>query len=424
MTNNHQEVTIWPKLLTATLLLAIGGVIGYSIAVRGTFLGLSLPFLPEAETIYQVNEAGQPVRYQSVKFDQFWKIWELLERKYLEPSDIKASEMVDGAIGGMVAALGDPYTMYLPAEPNKISEQDIAGSFYGIGVELGYKDKLLAIVAPINDAPAQRAGIQAGDTIIHVRDEALGLDEDSYNWSLEKAQSVLRGERGTSVTLTLFRDDYNDNLPFEVSLRREEIKIDSLAVDFIERPNGVYAHLKLSRFGERTEQEWTAAVDQILARKNQIRGVVLDLRNNPGGLVSEAIHVASEFIKNGVIVTDQGRSSTHDYNATGRGRLIGMPLVVLVNGGSASASEIVAGALRDQIHTPLVGSTTFGKGLIQQRCDLENGAGINVTIAKWVMPGGQWLSEDGLTPDVEATNEAQSTADEVLEAGLNLLEQQ
>jgi carboxyl-terminal processing protease len=417
------EGSILSKLLTGVLLLAIGGVMGYGVAVKGTLFGLSLPFVSESEVVYQIDAAGQPIKYQGVKFDLFWQVWELLERKYLEPEDIQAAEMVDGAIEGMVAALGDPYTMYIPAEPNRISEQDIAGSYYGIGVELGYKDQLLAIVAPLVGSPAERAGIQPWDTIVHVKDEGLGLDEDAYDWSLEKAQSVLRGEKNAPVVLTLLRDDYNDGLPFEVTLWREEIKIDSLVLEFIERGDGVYAHLKLSRFGERTNEEWNNAVNQILGRKNEVRGVVLDLRNNPGGLVNEAIHVASEFIKNGTIVTDQGRSSSHEYTATGRGRLIGLPLVVLMNGGSASASEIVAGALRDRLQTPLVGSTTFGKGLIQQRFELDNGAGVNVTIAKWVMPGGDWLSEAGLTPDLEITNDPETEMDEVLEASLNLMQQ-
>jgi carboxyl-terminal processing protease len=409
------------KLLTVVLLLAIGAVGGYNVGVKGTFLGWKVPFLPEPEVVYQVADTTRPVKYQTMDFGLFWRVWEQLENKYLEPSALNSGKMVDGAIAGMVAAVGDPYTVYLPREEKKISEDDLSGSFDGVGIELGYLDEVLAVTSPIKGAPAEKAGVQAGDFIMHIKDEGIGVDEDSYAWSLDKAQSVLRGRKGTKVTMTLLRKDYNDSLPFEVELVREVINIDSLELEFLTRGGQTFAYLQLSRFGERTYEEWNQAVNEILRRKGEVKGVILDMRNNPGGLVTEAVHIASEFIDSGVIVTEKGRSNERDYVATGMGRLVGIPLVVQINRGSASASEIVAGALRDNLGAKIVGIKSFGKGFIQQRFDLENGAGLNVTIAKWVMPNGEWLGEEGIAPDVEVEDNRETVdVDEVLETSLTL----
>ena len=407
------------KFLSYILLLIIGLVLGYQTAMNGgkvPFTSWQIPFLAKQSSTYY----GQIDKSQTVNLDLFWRVWSLLDQRYLEPDDLQTDEMVDGAIGGMVSALGDPYTVYLPAETKKISEEDLAGSFAGIGVELGYKDKSLAVMAPLADGPAEKLGVEAGDIIMHVKDEKAEVDEDSYDWTLEKAQSVLRGKKGDKVTVTFFREDYNDGLPFEVEIVRDEIVIKSVELEFVERNGKRYALITLSRFGERTPDEWNAIVTQVVAQKQDVAGVILDLRNNPGGFFSEAIHVASEFIPKGeVVVTQKGKYSSQAYTSIGNGRLIGWPLIVLTNQGSASSSEIVAGALRDQLGTKLVGEKTFGKGLVQERVDLNNGAGLNVTIAKWVMPDGDWIQEEGIEVDVEAEDDAETTeVDEVVETAI------
>lgn len=396
------------KTITTVLLLAIGAVIGYLVAKKQ--FGASG---------YQLSYSGQPQHFQNVDFDLFWKAWRLLEDDYFEPNDLNIKQMVDGAISGMVASLGDPYTAYLAAETNKINEEDLAGAFAGVGIELGYKEKTLAVIAPIADSPADKLGVQAGDFIMHVVDEAKGIDEDSYNWSTVKAQQILRGEKGKPVTLSLLREDYNNNLPFDVTIVRDEIVIKSVELAFIEREGKTFAHLNLQRFGERTHEEWQAAIDQIVARQDELAGVILDLRNNPGGLFNGSIEFASEFIDSGLIVTQKGRFNEQKYTATGNGRLTKMPVVVLVNGGTASASEIMAGALRDNLHTPLVGEQTFGKGLVQERVELNNGAGLNITIARWMMPGGDWIGEEGIAPDVVVEDDAETDTDEQLEAAVS-----
>jgi carboxyl-terminal processing protease len=290
-----------------------------------------------------------------------------------------------------------------------------------VGIELGYKEKMVAVAAPIKGGPAEKMGIKAGDIIVHAKDEKKQIDEDAYDWNLLRAQQVLRGEIGTQVTVTLYREGYNDDLPFEVAVVRDEIKVDSLTLEWREVGGKQVAYMSLSRFSERTYTEWNEMVDEIVERGEGVAGVILDLRNNPGGYFGEAIHVASEFIDKGVVVSEQGLSGKRDFPTSGKGRLTKMPVIVLVNKGSASSSEIVAGALRDNLGARLVGEQTFGKGLIQERIGLKNDAGLTVTIAKWVLPSGEWIGEEGLAPDLEATNEAETEEDEVLEAALGMV---
>lgn len=402
------------KLVTVVLIYAFGIFSGVMVWRYGPAWGLSLPM-------------GTPVMSQpanrSVNFATFWRVWQLLDDYYLMPEDLKTPDMMEGAVMGMVAAVGDPYTTYIPPEPQKIANGNLAGAFYGIGVQLGYKDKMLAVIAPIADGPAAKQGVQAQDLIVHVRDQQKDIDEDSLDWSLEQALSALRGEQGSLVEVTFFREGYNDNQPFTLTFTREEIKVDSLLFEWKQVGQKKIAYLGVSLFSERTNEEWNQAVDQIVAEKSQVAGVILDLRNNPGGFVTEAIHIASEFIGQGTVLIEQGRADKHYYPVTGRGRLINMPLVVLVNKGSASSSEIVAGALRDRLGAKIVGSQTFGKGKVQQRFELANGAGLNITVNKWLTPNGTWLDGEGLKPDVEVEDNYANSLEEdaIYQAGIKLL---
>ncbi len=410
------------RLLSAVLLIAIGGVGGYYFSTTGTVFGLKVPFLEEnAVPVYSLSYSGQPQKYEDVNFDLFWGVWELLEKRYYKNGEMDVKNMVDGAISGMAAALGDPYTLYIPPAYNAINEGDLSGSFGGIGVELAYIDGLVGVGTPIKGTPADKADLQPGDVIVHVKDKAAGIDEDTLGWTLTKAQTVLRGKVGTELELTVFRENYNNNEPFEVKITREEIKVDSVTLEYKDLPDGRrVGYLGLSRFSERTYDEWNEAVGDLVVNKKQLAGVILDLRNNPGGYFNEAIHVASEFIADGVVVTEKGRETSRDYRATGGGRLTDMKVIVLVNGGSASSSEIVAGALRDNKRATLVGSKTFGKGLIQERIDLVNDAALNVTVAQWMLPGGDWLDKEGIEPDVVVEEDRETPADEVLDQALSM----
>jgi carboxyl-terminal processing protease len=378
----------------------------------------------KSSTLVKLLNTSQPSDRSEVDFSAFWQAWDVLEAEYNEPEKLTTEKMVDGAIGGMVASLGDAYTMYLPPEDKIRSGQDLAGSFYGVGIELGYVDGILAVMAPLTGSPASQADVQAGDLILRVKDPAKNLDEDSSNWSLNKAVDVIRGPKNSPVTLTLLRrgkDQTAEVKPFEVTLQRQEIIVKSVELAFTEHAGKRVAHIKLSRFGERTDSEWREAVTAIQKDRDSIAGIVLDMRNNPGGFFDEAIKVSSDFIKSGVVVSQHGRFANQDYTSNGSGRLSGIPIIVVVNGGSASASEIVAGALRDRLQARLVGQKTFGKGTVQDRRELKNGGGIHVTIARWMLPGGEWIHEHGIPVDIEVEDNRDTTEDEQLLKAIEVL---
>lgn len=420
-------------VITIILLVVLGGVIEYRYSLIGrTPLGrLNTSKIGRRSDISAsalsriIN--GQPPsdKADEVDMNVFWQTWRLLEDDYYLPEKMDAQKMVDGAVAGLVASLGDPYTTYLPAKENERSGQDLAGSFYGVGIELGFSpDGILSVVAPLDGTPAAKAGLQPNDLIINVKDPQKNVDEATGGWSLEKAVDAIRGPKDTVVTLTMLRPNNEGEAvkPFDVELTRGEIVIKSVKLEFPTVAGKKIAHLKITKFGERTIQEWNEAVVQILAQRNEISGVVLDLRNNPGGLFDDAIYVVGDFIDSGVVVSQKGRYSSKDYPAKGKARLKGIPLVVLVNQGSASASEIVAGALRDRLNVPLVGEKTFGKGTVQDRVPLSGGAGLHVTIAQWLTPNGSWIHEKGIDVSVEQKDNPETAdIDEQLEAAVQQL---
>jgi carboxyl-terminal processing protease len=360
----------------------------------------------------RIKEAAVPEGKENVDFSTFWEVWSILEAGYIDQEKIDAGKMVDGAIGGMTSALGDPYTMYLPPKENERSGQDLAGSFYGVGIELGYINGFLAAVSPLNGSPAALAGVEAGDYIIRVKDIAKNLDEDSSKWSLTKAVDNIRGPKDAEVTLTLVREGVDE--PFDITIKRGEIIVESVTMEFVEHADKKVAHIKLSRFGERTDAEWDLIVNEILAQKDSLNGIVLDVRNNPGGFFDVAIDMSSEFIEDGVVVSQQDRLIKQDYSARGQARLKDIELEVLINRGSASASEIVAGAVRDRLGAKLIGENSFGKGTVQDRIGLSNGGGLHVTVAKWLLPGGEWIHETGIPVDIEVEANPDTPEDEQL----------
>lgn len=406
-------------VLLALLILAIG--VGYWYGQHRIKVSLSRSRPVEVEII---NRAVPPQR--QVNFALFWQVWEELETSYLYPDRIDEEKMVYGAISGMTAALGDPYTTFLAPDENRQNKENLSGTFYGIGIQIGYKDRQLTVIAPLTDSPAKRAGIKPGDFILRISDAGKGIDRDTQGMPLPEAVSLIRGDRGTTVTLKLLREGAQE--PFEVPVQREEIIIPSVELVFV--PDGLpggsqVAHLKLMQFGERTKKEWDVAVDRILSQRGTLSGIVLDMRDNPGGFLSGAIEITGDFVANGTVVVQQGKSRSETFNADGNGRLLEIPVIVLVNGGSASASEIVAGALRDRRGVPLVGETTFGKGTVQEAKDLPGGGGLHVTTSKWILPSGTEIGESGLVPDkqVELVEEPEGEAeiDEQLEKALEAI---
>jgi carboxyl-terminal processing protease len=403
------------QLLIAALLIIMGGVVGYKLRGNENIPGVSA--LLSAGKQVKVQNVRQPTEYENIDFGQFWEVWKILEESYIEPEKIMPDEMVYGAIQGMTASLEDPYTMFLPPEEQQRSQEDLSGSFYGVGIQLGYIDNTLAVTAPLAGSPAEAAGVKAKDLIIRVKDEKI--DKETQGWTLSEAVNNIRGERGTKVTLTLLRRSENLSeaaKPFEVTLTRDEIVVPSAELKYIDLPNGKKAaHIILSRFGDRTDAELDEAIKSINAQSDQIQGILLDMRNNPGGYLDGAVTVASEFIEDGVIVTQQGRTSSKAYDAQGEARLAKYPVEVIVNGGSASAAEIVAGALRDRKNAKLIGEKTFGKGTVQDAVRLSSGAGLHVTVAKWILPNGDWIQETGIPVNVEVQDDSNTEVDEVIE---------
>ncbi len=377
------------------------------IFLIGFILGNILPYYYPNLSLraYRLNADSQPHLTQPSSTNQpnqpdmrlFWQVYDEVKKDFLFQDKIDKKKMINGAIKGMVAALGDPYTTYLPPKENNESKIELRGKFEGVGIQLGYIDSKLAVIAPLEDTPAFKAGIQAGDFIAAID------DEESLQMSLPDAVDKIRGPKGTKVKLTIIRKGLDK--PLDIYIVRGTITINSVELSFIEKNSKVIAHLKLLRFGDLTDSQWQMAVDRILEKQNQnpdkFVGVILDLRNNPGGYLDGAVYVASEFLDRGVVVVEEGLSETRKSLMVNRqGRLINQPLVVLINKGSASASEIVAGALRDRKRAIIVGTTSFGKGTIQEAKDLGNKAGLHVTIAKWLTPNGSWIHNKGLTPQI------------------------
>ena len=328
--------------------------------------------------------------------------------------------MVYGAISGMVASLGDPYTVFLPPSDQKQSKEDLAGSFEGVGIQLGYKDGKIAVIAPLTETPADKAGIKAGDLILKIKDAANNVDKETVGMTLPEAVELIRGPKGTEITLSLSREGKED---FDAILKRDTILVKSVELSYKEKT----AVLKLTRFGERTYEEWDAAVTEIENKinKKEVSGMVLDLRNNPGGLLQGSIFIASEFLKDGIIVKQEKSQNggTETYSVSRNGKLTKIPLVVLINPGSASASEIVAGALQERGRAKLVGEKSFGKGTVQEAEELVGGSGLHVTVARWLLPSGKNIDKEGVNPDFEIKmDDNDQTIDPQLDKALELLE--
>jgi len=354
------------------------------------FLGVGMK-IGERKTGY-VSVGGEVREIDTTMMNE---VLDRLKQSYLKPEDIQSKKLMYGAAEGMTASLGDPYTAFYPPVENSRSKEDLQGEFGGVGIQLGYVEETLAVMAPLKGTPAEKAGIKAGDLILRIKDEAKKIDEDTSGIKIDDAVDMIRGLKGTTVVLTMFREGEKQSK--EVSLVRDVINVPSTELSWVD--NDKVAVMRVNKFGEQTLSEWNKMVDEVIAKK--ANGVILDLRNNPGGFLHRAIDLGSEFIADGVVVKQRDRDNTVVSNADGNGRLIGKPLVVLINKGSASASEILAGALRERLGIKLVGEKSFGKGTVQDVQDLPGGAGLHITIAEWLLPSGKNIHKEGLVPDVE-----------------------
>lgn len=327
------------------------------------------------------------------------QVLSILKDDFLYKDRIDEEKIYYGAIKGQVSSLGDPYTVFLPPDENKTSREDLAGEFGGIGVSLGYKEGSLAVMSPLEKTPADRAGLRAGDLILKIKDEKAGIDVDTQDISIQRAVELIRGEIGTKVVLSIFRQGENEAR--DVELVRENIVVASVEIENLEHNGKKISWIKMYKFSDRLNQEWEEMVSAVLSNNSDT--IILDLRNNPGGYLDGSIMIASDFLKDGLVVKQKSADgSVEEYEVKkGKSRLVDKKLVVLINGGSASAAEILAGALKQRINATIVGEVSFGKGTVQKTDDFRDGSGLHVTIAKWLLPNGDDIDGKGVEPDYE-----------------------
>jgi len=392
-------------------------VLALAVVGASFFLGIAVGYInrPAVEKVANVfnQETSKPAE---VDFGTFWDVWSRLEKQYVDKSKIDRQKLIDGAIAGMVRALGDPYTVYFPPQEAKEFQAEIKGSFEGIGAEIGLRKGIITIIAPLKNSPAERAGLKAGDKILKIDDTVTS------ELSVDEAVRLIRGEKGTKVKLTIFRD--KDGEPREVAVTRDTIIVPNVTTE--KRSDGVFV-IELAHFSESSPSDFRGAVQEF-ANSGSTK-LVLDLRNNPGGFLTAAVDIASWFLPAGDVVVTEHWSDGHEevYRSKGYRSLENTKTVVLINQGSASASEILAGALRDQRGIKLVGEKSFGKGSVQELEDLPRGASLKITIAKWLTPSGTSINENGLTPDLAvgaATSteaEAETGQDPVVESAIKSL---
>lgn len=326
---------------------------------------------------------------EDVNFDLFWDTWKLLEDNYVDHGQITDRQMFYGALHGLVDSLDDPYTVFMDPEIFTEFNEDMSGSFEGIGAEVGKKDDVIMIVAPLTGMPAEKAGVKAGDLVIKIDGESTA------NMNIMDAVRKMRGPKGTNVKLTIAREGL-DQLQ-EITITRDRIIIKSVEYKLLE--NNLFL-ITVTNFNDDTDALFNQAVNEALIKNP--RGIILDLRNNPGGYLDTAVNMAGNWIDHGTVVKeDYGNGILIDHKSMNRPSLQGIPTVVLVNQGSASASEIVAGALQDAGLATVVGQTTYGKGSVQVLKPLDDGSAIKITAAKWMTPNGNSINDSGIKPNIE-----------------------
>ena len=327
---------------------------------------------------------------QEIDFSLFWQAWQKLEQKYIGREELDAEKMLYGAIRGMVESIEDPHTVFFEPEETERFLENIAGEFEGVGMEIGIRQGKLLVISPIERTPAFRAGLKPGDNIIKIDDVS------TIDISIEKAVNLIRGPKGTEVVLTILRKDWEK--PKKFSIIRETIQIPSLRWE-LKEPE--IAYIKLYHFSQKASPNFRKVAFEIL--NSRASRIILDLRNNPGGYLDIAQSIAGWFLERGKVISieDFGKGRKREHISVGPSKLSTYPIVILINQGSASGSEILAAAIRDNREVKLIGENSFGKGSVQKIKMLENNSSLKITIAKWRTPKGQLIEEQGLSPDIK-----------------------
>jgi len=330
---------------------------------------------------------------EEIDFSLFWEVYHRLQEKFVDKGKFDIQKMIYGAISGMVKSLGDPYTVFFPPEETKRFEEDVKGVFEGVGMEIGIKKGQLQVIAPLEGTPAQKAGLRSGDKILKIN------DTETSDLTIDEAVDLIRGPKGTEVTLTIFREEWKKTK--EIKLMRDVIEVPSLKREIKEIDGQKIAYIQLYQFSENASFDFRKAAIEILTSPAQ--KIILDLRNNPGGYLEVAQDITGWFLEKGkiVVIEDFGQGNEQEYKAQGPGTFSDYKVVILINQGSASASEILAGALRDNRGILLIGEKSFGKGSVQELEKLKEGSSLKITVAKWLTPKGQLITDVGLEPDIK-----------------------
>jgi len=415
---------IFAILILLTGSFAGGFVTRHALAQTGMFPGftdsphpqIALPPTMVPPTTDQTS--ATPDELENL-FTPFWEAWNIVHEQYVN-QPVDDTLLMQGAIRGMMDAVGDDYTYYMDPHIYDIETSSLSGEYQGIGAYVDTRGDFLTIVSPIEGSPAEAAGLRPGDMIVAIDGENM------EGFTPEEARQRVLGPAGTTVVLTVAREGEPE--PLEFSIVRAKITVPSVTGEMLD--NGI-AYIDINTFGDNTTNELRAKLDELLAENP--KGIILDLRFNPGGYLHTSVEVMSEFIDDGVVLIEQyGDGSRDTYQALGNGRATNLPMVVLINEGSASASEIVAGALQDYGRAELVGMQSFGKGSVQSFSPLSNGQGAaRVTIAKWLTPKERAIQDVGLTPDhvIEMTeedydNDRDPQLDKAVEILMGLIAQQ
>jgi len=380
------------KKLKAFILIIFFAAIAFSSYKFGFFAGKeSILRLPPS---YLIN-TEKPIEIGGgADFSVFWEAWRKLEMDFLKKEKIDYQEMIYGAIKGMVTSLGDPYTTFFTPKETEELEEELSGKYEGVGMEVGIRDKKVIVISPLEGTPAQEAGLKPGDKILKVNDTF------TENLSLEEVVKIIRGPKDTEVTLLIQRESWTG--PKEVILKRTVIKIPTLKWEIKEIDDEEILLIKIYQFNKILPQEFRNASFEILG--SQARKIILDLRNNPGGYLEVAQYIAGWFLEKGDVVVwqDFGEGKERKaYKAQGSSEFSKYPLVVLINEGSASGAEILAGALRDVRNVKLIGEKSFGKGSVQEQIFLKDDSSLKVTLSQWLTPNGDSIDGKGLVPDIE-----------------------
>lgn len=345
----------------------------------------------EEISLEQANVIKKDGKIDDIDFSLFWRVWDILKSKYVDSDKLDARKIFYGSIKGMLQATDDPYTGFFDPEENKKFNEDITGSFEGIGAEIGIRNGVLTIIAPLEGTPAEKAGLRSGDKIIKIG------DKNTSDITIDQAVDMLHGKKGTEVKIEIYREGEKDTK--EVSIIRDVINVKS--VNFEEKKNDV-AYVRISRFGDGTFKEFGQALSKI--REMKPKSLILDLRNNPGGYLETSVEVGSKMLSKGsvVVIEEDKEGKKEELRAIGGDELSQIKTVILINEGSASASEILAGALREnRENVTLIGKKSYGKGSVQELVSLPQGTAMKVTVAKWLTPKGNQINEKGISPDVE-----------------------